>query len=143
MASLMKNDSTNNCGCIATSADAPRSDEARRADTEAWFRAPVDVIETEDGVIVRADVPGVSPEQVGVHVRGDTLELHAPVNRPLPDNARVLLAEYGVGDWRRILRLSPAIDRERITARCASGVLEVRLPKRQEAQKRRIEVSAN
>jgi HSP20 family molecular chaperone IbpA len=55
----------------------------------------------------------------------------------------VFLAEYGVGDWRRSLRLAPTIDREGIAARCTDGVLEVRLPKRREAQRRRIEVRSN
>ena len=128
----------NACGasCDCTGPESERSPET----TGAWFRAPVDVIETDEGVIVRADVPGVAPDQVGVHVRGDTLELHAPVTRAYPENATVLLGEYGVGDWRRMLRLSPTIDPERITARCADGVLEVRLPKRHQAIKRRIEV---
>jgi HSP20 family protein len=130
----------------ATRCATPAGEIARteaREETGAWFRAPVDVIETEDHVIVRADVPGVAPKDVGVHVRGDTLELHAPVHRPVPEGARVFLAEYGVGDWRRSLRLAPTIDREGIAARCTDGVLEVRLPKRREAQRRRIEVRSN
>jgi len=122
------------CGCTGQES-APQTES-----TGAWFRAPVDVIETDEGVTVRADVPGVSPESVSVHVRGDTLELHAPVTRTFPDGARVILGEYGVGDWKRVLRLAPTIDAERITARCKDGVLEVRLPRRQSAQKRRIEV---
>lgn len=125
------------CGC-ATTGGACQDDQT--SGTTTSFRAPVDVIETDDGVIVRADVPGVSPDSVSVEVRGDTLELRAPVTRPIPEGAKVLQDEYGVGDWERTLRLGPTIDRERITARCTNGVLEVRLPKRTDSRKRRIEV---
>ncbi len=135
----MTTTSTNaRCGCDAP-AQAIRGAEA----AETWFRAPVDVIETEEGVIVRADVPGVSPDQVGIHITGDTMELHAPISRPIPNDSRAFLAEYEVGDWKRVLRLAPTIDPDGITARCTNGVLEVRLPKRQEAQRRRIRVNEN
>lgn len=132
----------NRCDCGPTAvAEQPKKTEGA-ASGGPWFRAPLDVVETESEVIVRADVPGVAPERVGIHVTGDTLELHAPVDRQPPADARQILAEYGVGDWRRVMRLAPTIDPEGITAKCSSGVLEVRLPKRRESQRRRIAVDA-
>ena len=132
----------NRCECGPTAVAEPPKTTEGSASAGPWFRAPLDVVETESEVIIRADVPGVAPERVGIHVTGDTLELHAPVDRRPPAEARQVLAEYGVGDWRRVMRLAPTIDPEGITARCSSGVLEVRLPKRKESRPRRIAVNS-
>jgi HSP20 family protein len=90
----------------------------------------VDVFETDDGVEVTVDLPGVDPAAVRVIVKQNTLLVagEKAVRRGGVD-ATFHLVERGFGRFARTIRLPLACDAGRATATLAEGQLRIRLPK--------------
>ena len=112
--------------------------EATRAG--AYFVPPVDIFETPEELMVLADVPGVPPDGVDVHLEGDELTIEGRATPEEYEGLKPLHVEYGVGGYYRRFTLGETIDRERIEAQVRNGVLILRLPKAAQARPRRIEV---
>jgi len=90
----------------------------------------VDLTRTRDGLMVRASLPGVRPEDVEVQVRGDRLTLRAEVREERTvDRFGWVLQEQRAGVWERTFRLPFQVDARRAKAVLSDGVLTVRLPK--------------
>lgn len=101
----------------------------------------VDILERADELVLRADVPGATAENIEIHYERGLLTLHARVTPRVPrDGARTLLNEYGVGDFFRSFQIGEGIDAAQISAEVASGVLTLRLPKTEAVRSRRIAV---
>ncbi|MBE7464730.1 MAG: Hsp20/alpha crystallin family protein [Planctomycetes bacterium] len=102
-----------------------------------------DLIEAADEFRVVAELPGVKAGDVQVDFSEGTLTVSARVPRRHPEGARVLLGEYGVGDFRREFRIAEsAVDAARIAGELKDGVLILHLPKPASRQPRRIEIEA-
>lgn len=99
-------------------------------------RSPqVDIFENNDEIVVHADVPGATTE--GLSVRLDKDELFLQARRPsLPEDSQLPL------EYRRSFLVPRTVDPGRIAATLHNGVLEIRLPKRDEVRPRRITVEA-
>lgn len=100
----------------------------------------VDVIEDDSGITLWADLPGVARDQLELKIEGDTLQLEAPVTPTLPERLQPLYAEVRVPRYRRAFTLSRELDPSRIEASLKDGVLQLRIPKQEHAQPRRIQV---
>ncbi len=104
----------------------------------------IDIYEGPDGLVLEADLPGVSQENVAIHLEDNVLTLHAKVDSPVAGGeARLLHEEYRHGDFHRSFILSDEVDRERITADLRNGVLRLTLPKAERAKARRIEIKSS
>jgi HSP20 family protein len=103
---------------------------------------PVDVFENESGITLLADLPGVSRDQLGVRVDGDTLTIEATAAIEGPANMELVYGEAQYPAWRRSFTLSRELDSERVEATLKDGVLRLSIPKTEEARPRRIEVRA-
>jgi HSP20 family protein len=101
----------------------------------------VDIYESEDALTLLADMPGVGPESVTIDVRDNQLILRGTVTAE-GANERVLLQEYGVGDYYREFTLGRAIDQSKIEAGMKDGVLTLKLPKADAVKPRKIAVKA-
>jgi HSP20 family protein len=106
------------------------------------YRPNVDILEKDDELIVRADVPGAIPEKVDVDFADGVLSVYAPVDQSRADGRAYRFQEYGVGDYYRSFRVSQEIDPSRITAECADGVLTLHLPKADAVKPRKITVQS-
>jgi HSP20 family protein len=113
-------------------------------DAVSW-RPPVDVVEDKDRIVLTADLPGVSLEQVEIQLHKDVLTVRG--ERKVAQAAES--AETGElfrrfervsGVFERSFTLPPTVDVDRIEAGMRDGVLTVSLPKRPEAQPRQIKV---
>jgi HSP20 family protein len=111
------------------------------ADPAVRFVPRVDIYETSNELVVEADMPGVTPENLAVEFDQGTLTLTGRVANRLPEKGR-LLAEYSVGDYHRAFQIDMPVDTSAISAELKNGVLYVRLPKTQEARARKIPVRA-
>jgi HSP20 family protein len=102
-------------------------------------RPRVDILETEQEVLLLADMPGVRPTDVDVRFENGELTIHG---RRQPANAgkRRALWEYEPAHYHRAFRLSEDVAADRIEAELKNGVLTVRLPKAEAAKPRRIAV---
>ncbi|MGD9856137.1 MAG: Hsp20/alpha crystallin family protein [Planctomycetaceae bacterium] len=101
---------------------------------------PIDIFETEDGLVLRADLPGVKSDGLELQVQDNKLTLFGRVQPEVPPDAKLLHQEYHVCDFLRSFILSDEVDHERISAKITSGVLEVVLPKAARPEPRRIHV---
>ncbi len=108
-----------------------------------WYcTPPIDIYETETGLVLQADLPGVTAEQLELQVQDNRLTLLGRVSHPAPENAQLIYQEYRVGDYLRSFILSDDVDHERVSAKMSDGVLEVTLPKVVKPEPRRIQIRA-
>lgn len=117
---------------------APSLEERR-----AVFTPPIDIYETEEGLVLFADLPGVTVETLDLQVQDNKLTLFGRVKPSVPDDADVLHQEYHEGDFLRSFILSEDVDHDRIRATLNNGVLKVVLPKAPRPEPRRIEVNTD
>jgi HSP20 family molecular chaperone IbpA len=117
--------------------DVARQDTSR---PEPFVVPPVDVFEDESGITLLADLPGVARDRLAVRVDGETLILEAAAVTAQPDNMELVYGEAQVPAYRRQFTLSRELDASRIEASLKDGVLQLAIPKQEEAKPRRIEV---
>jgi HSP20 family protein len=115
-----------------------RDESVRRS--EAALIPPVDVIEDSTGITLRADLPGVPKDKLNLHVEADTLTIEGEVSIATPEAMEASYAEVGVPRFRRVFTLSKELDPAKVSAELRHGVLNLRIPKAEHAQPRRIEV---
>jgi HSP20 family molecular chaperone IbpA len=104
---------------------------------------PVDIVEDSNGITLKADLPGVSKENLSIHVDGETLTVEGGVALGESKELRALYAEVRVARYRRSFVLGRDLDTERIEASMRNGVLTLHVPKREHAKPRRIAVKAD
>ena len=107
-------------------------------DTICYWPA-VDILDTEDGMLLLADMPGLTPENIEVTLEQGILTVHGTAT-PRPVHGRRLLAEYAPGDYYRSFRVGDTIDQSKITAEYKDGVLQLHLRKVEAARPRKIAV---
>jgi HSP20 family molecular chaperone IbpA len=104
---------------------------------------PIDIHEGPEGLVLEADLPGVSEGQVTIQLEDNVLSLLAKADAPAPEGARVLHEEYRPGDYYRSFILSDEVERSKITAEFHHGVLRLTLPKAERVKTRRIEIKTS
>jgi HSP20 family protein len=106
------------------------------------FVPDVDILENQEAITLRADLPGVKKENVNINIQEGILTLTATVE-PLEKNHQLLYREYDVGGYSRRFTLGERIDQSKITANLENGVLTLHLPKAEEEKPRKIEISSS
>ena len=132
---MMENDKVTKA-CTAEGLVARDSGGSRRV-----YVPRVDVYETKDSIVLVADMPGVDDKSLDITVEKDTLTIKGSVAAKGLKDHRVYHAEYGVGDYERIFRISDAVDHDHITASMKDGLLNVMLPKAEHAIAKKIPVT--
>ncbi|GMR07839.1 MAG: hypothetical protein BMS9Abin26_0843 [Gammaproteobacteria bacterium] len=106
-----------------------------------WMPA-VDVKEKEDRYVIEADVPGVDPKEIEIHMENGILtikgERHSEKTEAEAGHRRV---ERVYGSFYRRFSLPDTADAENIKANSKHGVLEITIPKQTRVQPRRIEIN--
>lgn len=110
---------------------------------EPVYRPLTDIIETDDGVTLMVDMPGVAPEDVDVTLEKRVLTIHGRVRPTNPEKLQLVHAEYGEGDFERAFTLSEDFDGDKIDATLSHGVLTLKLPHAAEARPKKITVKAS
>lgn len=108
-----------------------------------WSPA-VDVFETENEVILKADIPGVDPKDVDVRMENGTLALKG--ERKFSNEKKEKgyhRVERGYGSFTRYFTLPDTVDGEKVSASYKDGVITVALPKKDVAKPRSIKVEVN
>jgi len=107
----------------------------------AMFRPAVDVREDSDAYVVHVEVPGVPRENLDIAMQDGALLIRGRKESTSQNgDARFRRVERSYGTFARALQLPRNVDPERISASLNDGVLEVRLPKREEIKPRRISI---
>ncbi|HEX8857246.1 MAG TPA: Hsp20/alpha crystallin family protein [Thermoleophilaceae bacterium] len=112
-----------------------------RGRVQRWS-PPMDLVEAEDSFILKADLPGMSEDDVAIEVHDGTLRLsgerHAEHEQSEKGWYRV---ERSFGKFSRSMTLPDGVDPDKIQAKFDRGVLEVRIPKPEERKPRRISIA--
>lgn len=103
------------------------------------FAPQVDVEETEKEITVRADLPGIQPQEVEITVSGGDLIMQGERREERKDEAGRRYERF-VGRFYREIPLGSGVDLDNISATGSHGVLTVRIPKKPEMQPKRIPV---
>lgn len=124
---------------IATSPQqrtTPSREETRSQ--ERYVTPPVDIYETAEGLIVKADLPGVGKENLDVRVENNLLTIRGKSANVTPGEP--IYREYELVNFFRQFELNEKVDQARISADLKHGVLTLQLPKAEEAKPRKIDV---
>lgn len=116
------------------------SDAAEKLQQRPYVAPLVDIFENGDELLLVADVPGVSSEDLAIQFEKGQLTLEA--RRTDTFEGTALAAEYRPYDFRRTFVISQGIDAAKITAELNRGVLRVHVPKAAQLKPRQIHVKA-
>ena len=109
--------------------------------TQNWVPA-LDVWETDADVVYAFDLPGIPESDITIEVKDDTLTVSAERDRTQESSENGFYRfERRYGTFARAVGLPQGVDQDQINARYENGVLEVRVPKPEQAQPRKIELS--
>jgi HSP20 family protein len=101
-----------------------------------------DIYETDDELVIVADMPGVDENSLDITLEKNVLSIRGYVESLAPENYSLAYAEYEMGDYERNFTLSNDIDKDNIAAKVKNGVLYVHLPKAGPTKARKITVQA-
>ena len=122
----------------------PKLEQASAASVERTrggrtYTPRIDIWESDEELVLYADMPGVPAENLDIHFENRELRIQGKVC-PRHETINFLYGEYGIGDFHRTFTVGEAIDTERISAELQNGVLTVHLPKSEQVKPRRIDV---
>jgi len=104
----------------------------------------LDVDENEDRYSVYVNLPGVNLDDINVNIHDDVLSISAETNATEYDeNTRILVRERRTGKLSRSLRFPVAVNGEAVEASFDNGVLNIIVPKAEEAKPRQIPVTVS
>ena len=104
---------------------------------------PVDIYETDEALVLTADLPGVSTDEVSLEIHNNTLILRGERKHDAAvkeDNYHRVERAYG--PFQRCFVLPTLVDQEHVQATYRDGVLELRLPKSEAAKPKRIAIQS-
>ncbi len=101
----------------------------------------VDIQESEENFVVRADIPGLERDDISVSVENRILTLKGERRQEKTDDRENRLLERAYGQFKRSFRLPSKVENEKIEADYKNGVLTITIPKAKEAVPRKIKIS--
>jgi HSP20 family protein len=133
----------NRMNCVFGETFGPPMGQAEPPAPGSWIPA-VDIYETEQEIVLKVEVPGVTKEQVNVEVDEGTLHLRG--ERKIEKDVKeenFHRVERIYGNFHRSFVLPESVDAEKVRAELKDGVLEIRLGKMEQAKPKQIQVSVN
>ena len=116
---------------------APRADSLSRR----WI-PPMDLIETTDHYVLRADLPGLSDEDVNLQLEDNTLTISGERNGEQDSQGEGFYRlERAFGAFSRSLTLPEGVDPDGVQAHFDRGVLEIRIPKPEQRKPRQVQIT--
>lgn len=106
--------------------------------SEHYIKPSVNIIETEDGLTLIADIPGSAKESLDVNVEKGILTITAPVSHSMP--GQPVYTEFELASYYRQFSIPEVLDNEKATADFTNGLLILHVPKVEAAKPRKIEI---
>ena len=105
---------------------------------DKYIRPAVNIIETEEGLILTADIPGATKENLDINVEKGILTIHAPAQHVAPGTQNY--REFELASYYRQFSIPESLDHEKAKAEYSNGILTLRVPKAKIAKPKRIDV---
>jgi HSP20 family protein len=102
---------------------------------------PIDAYRKGDEFVVLFDLPGIDPASIDLTVERNVLNVRAERNRSNDDDVELLIGERPHGTFSRQLFLADTLDSERLVADFTDGVLRLRVPVKEQAKPRKVDIS--
>ncbi len=120
----------------------PRSRDIDEDISMCEWKPSVDIYETEEGIVIKAELPGVNKEDVSVEVKNNILTLKGErfVDKEI-DEDKYYRRERCFGTFHRTFTLQDTVLPDKIKAKFRNGVLEIEVPKPEEEKPRQISVN--
>jgi len=101
----------------------------------------IDIGETDDAFMVKAEVPGCKAENIDISVHGNMLTISGEKKQEKEEKEKGYYhIERSYGSFRRDLNLASDVDPDKIEAMCKDGVLSIKLPKTEKAKPIKVKV---
>ncbi|NDY42053.1 Hsp20/alpha crystallin family protein [Dissulfurirhabdus thermomarina] len=108
---------------------------------EATWAPALDVSETKDALVVKAEIPGMDPKDIKIHLAGDTLTIRGEKKQETEEKGENFhRVERRYGAFARTLRLPVEVKQDKVDAQYKKGVLKIVLPKKEAGKVKEIEV---
>jgi HSP20 family molecular chaperone IbpA len=114
--------------------------QSRSREQELVLRPPVDIFEDAHGIVVIAEMPGVSKDGLNVQADRNNLSIEGNVTIDMPAGMEAVYADVQSTRYVRTFALSGELETDAIDASLKDGVLTIRIPKRSEYRPRKVEV---
>jgi len=101
---------------------------------------PVDIYETDNEFVIKAEMPGVKKDGINVTLDNNELEISGKINGNLPDEKNLKYSEFNLYNYHRKFNVGDVINRNALSAALDDGILTLTLPKREEVKPKKIEV---
>jgi HSP20 family molecular chaperone IbpA len=108
---------------------------------EKYIRPAVNIIETEEGLVLTADIPGASKDALNVNVEKGILTINAPAQHTMPGTSAY--REFELANYYRQFTIPESLDHEKSKAEFVNGILTLRVPKAEVAKPKRIAVQVS
>lgn len=106
--------------------------------SERYIKPAVNIIETEEGLTLAADLPGAAKESLDVNVENGILTINAPVLSSMPGQA--VYSEFELAHYYRQFAIPEILDQAKVKADFTNGILTLHLPKEEAAKPHKIEI---
>jgi len=110
---------------------------------QATSPMPVDVYETDDVFVVKAFMPGLTPDDLTISVEQQSVTIHGEAKTEAMDDMRLLLQERRIGSFTRTFTLPVPVEADKVQAELRNGVLSLTLPKSEAIKPRKIQVKSS
>jgi len=108
---------------------------------EKYIRPAVNIIETEEGLVLTADIPGASKDALDVNVEKGILTVSAPAQHTMPGTSAY--REFELANYYRQFTIPESLDHDKSKAEYVNGILTLRVPKAEVAKPKRIAVQVS
>jgi len=109
--------------------------------TETFWHPATDIVERDDSIIVRMDLPGVDGKDIEITFDGHLLTIEGERKEEMTGTGNGYYSRERLqGRFHRILHLPATVSNDGLRARYHQGVLEIEVPKREEAKRKAIEI---
>jgi HSP20 family protein len=118
--------------------------ESDDSNSVADWIPPVDIVEEKDRFVLRADLPGVNPDQIDISMENGILSIAGERREEKTERVEGMQrVERISGKFYRRFSLPETADADNVSAKSSNGILEVEIPKQAQVQARRIAVQAS
>ena len=109
---------------------------------ERPWTPPIDVVRDDGNLVIRADLPGIKPEEVKIEVEDDILTVSGEhEERTDEKDKHFVRRERRYGSFSRSMALPPGVEAKKIKAKTNDGVVEVTIPLPKEAKKEPVKIT--